>query len=421
MVAAQIMQGHHFMTVRDTKEIYVYDPTRGVCQPLGDRTIEELAEAELGHESSNNLVAEVVGKVRRCTYVNRSAFDADDNLLVVGNGILNLETRELRPHTPDYLALRSIPVNYDPEVDCPTIRRFFDEVIAPEDRESFDLFLGYLLIPDNRYKKALALVGRSPGTGKTTMMGLLISLLGPDNVSGESVQDLCDNRFSSSALEGQMANFRDDLSALGIRSPAKLKELTGNLDFTRGERKGLPSFLFKLRAKLVFACNELPSATKADPVYYERWVIVELPNRFTQGKADGESRIADTTLLAKMQNELPGLLNLALDQRDKLIKNNGFTSPSEDLTKQRYLAFTGDRLYHYLVREVVYDPQAVTPRALLYSHYQYCCQQSDIPPESEERFTRRLRETFPGLQDCYLDGERAWRSVSINWQSGMPR
>jgi len=414
IIAGEIMQGHRFVTVTDTKEIYHYDPTIGVYRPLGDRVIDKLAEIALADKSSNNLVAEVLGKIRRRTYVDRSAFDADDNLLVVGNGILNLETRELSPHTPDYLALRSIPVNFDPEAGCPTIRRFFDEVIAPADREDFDRFLGYLLIPDNRYKRALVLVGRSSGTGKTTTLRLLSRLLGFQNVSGETIQYLCDDRFSTSKLEGAIANIADDLSALGIHVPAKLKELTGNLDLTRGERKNFPCFYFKLRSKLIFACNLLPPALKADSVYYERWVIVELPNQFTQGKADGDCRIADTTLLTRMEEELPGLLNLALDQRDSLIRNNGFTGPPDGLTKQRYLAFTGDMLYYYLMSEVVQDPQGVVPRALLYAHYEYFCQQSSVPPESEERLARRLKETFPGLQDCYLNKERAWKGISIN-------
>ena len=118
-IARKIMKRNSFATMRDTREVYVFDPIRGVYCGWGDRMIEEEAEKSLRTESSIHLVNEIKDIVRRLTYQDRSAFDANNNVLVVGNGILNLETRELRPHTPDYLALRSIPVNYDPEADCP--------------------------------------------------------------------------------------------------------------------------------------------------------------------------------------------------------------------------------------------------------------------------------------------------------------
>jgi phage/plasmid-associated DNA primase len=96
-----------------------------------------------------------------------------------------------------------VVVDYDPKADCPTIRQFLADVLSPADRETVEMFLGYLLVPDHRFKKSLVLVGPK-NTGKTTLLSLFFGLLGGDNMSGESLQDLCDNRFSSSALVESM-------------------------------------------------------------------------------------------------------------------------------------------------------------------------------------------------------------------------
>ena len=50
------------------------------------------------------------------------------NRLNVKNGLLDLETGELHPHTPDHRSSIQLPVEYDPEADCPTWHKFVEEV-----------------------------------------------------------------------------------------------------------------------------------------------------------------------------------------------------------------------------------------------------------------------------------------------------
>jgi putative DNA primase/helicase len=50
------------------------------------------------------------------------------NRLNVKNGLLDLETGELQPHTPEHRSSIQLPVEYDAEADCPTWHKFVEEV-----------------------------------------------------------------------------------------------------------------------------------------------------------------------------------------------------------------------------------------------------------------------------------------------------
>ncbi len=395
-VANSLLSELSFRTMSDSREIYVYDPARGIYINSADRVIESRTESIIGVHTTRNLVFEVSEVVRRRTFADRSDFDVDDNVLVVRNGVLDLSTGNCMPHSPDYLALRSVAVGYDPTATCPAIDRFLNDVLSPHDRDVFGMFLGYLLLPDNRFKKALVLVGPRD-TGKTTLISLIMGLLGESNVCGESLQDLCDNRFSSSALPGKMANIRDDLGAVELKNAEKLKELTGNFSQTRGEKKNMPSFLFKNRAKFIFTCNLLPPASKADSVYYNRWIIVEMRKRFVLGGRGATGRVARPGLVGELisESEMSGFLNLALRGRARLIANNGFVELPDDIGKMRYLAFAGDSVGRFISDSVLVGPDFWAAKAGFASRYVKYCSLRGEPSKSAGELHAAIRAVFP--------------------------
>jgi hypothetical protein len=118
----KLMQRYRFSTMNDTDEIYYYSE-QGGANTLGEVLIKAKAE-EYEKSISTCKVNEVINKIRRRTYVNRSEFDKDSNILNLKNGLFNIVTEQLSPHTPDYLSLFQLPINYDPNTRCPNILRF---------------------------------------------------------------------------------------------------------------------------------------------------------------------------------------------------------------------------------------------------------------------------------------------------------
>ncbi len=99
-LAPLILKKRTFKTMIDTEEVYVYD--NGVYRPNGETEIKELVQTAYP-EASSYFVTEVINYIRRSTYVKRSDFDSNTNLINFRNGAYNIETDELLEHDPKHL------------------------------------------------------------------------------------------------------------------------------------------------------------------------------------------------------------------------------------------------------------------------------------------------------------------------------
>ena len=85
------------------------------------------------------------------------------NIVNLRNGLLNIYTKELLPHTPDFVSLVQYKVDYDPNAECPIWEKCMDAWTAGEEQEGKKLLLqqysGYILTSSMYYDKALFLVG----------------------------------------------------------------------------------------------------------------------------------------------------------------------------------------------------------------------------------------------------------------------
>lgn len=420
-VAKRLLGSRFFKSSRETGLIYMYDERRGVYAGNAESYIGEETQRVLGDFVTNHSVSEVEGYIRRASYLqDGDSFDANPDLLVVGNGILNLETGQLIPHTPSYPAMRSVVVNYNPTADCPVTKRVLSQDLTDSDRGEFIKFLGYLLIPDNRYKRALVLVGPK-NTGKTTVLDLIRGLLGDDNISNERIQRLCDSNFSEFELVGKMANLRDDIDPVTIENAEKIKELTGDFGVTKVEQKNIQRRTsFRNRSKLLFTANLLPLPRRPDAIYFSRWVVIEMRKKFSFGDFCQPEERADATLKVKLQSELSGVLNLALEGRRTLLKSNGFPEYSDEIATARYMAYAGDTAGRFLLDRVYKLSDGAIAKGDLYSMYTVYCGYLNEPSKSDEEFSKMLRAIHPTVADGWLGNRRAWRGISVRETGDIP-
>lgn len=252
----------------------------------------------------------------------------NEDLIGVNNGILNTRTGELVEPTPEIFVPIRIPVTYNKEAICPEIDNFFKDITTDKrtgiqnenDLLSLYEMVGYILEPDYPIKKAIMLKG--PGSsGKSIMLNLLFKFCGK-HFSALDFKDL-GNRFAIVNLENKLCNIKDDLgySLLNEHAHAMFKQLTsGSCSITvKGVRQDYSQF--ENRAKFYFACIHLPKVKLSDRVFIERWVIINLPNSYTR----------NPEFLSKLtsESELSGLLNAALEAKDRLIKQGMFSKSKE--------------------------------------------------------------------------------------------
>ncbi len=101
------------------------------------------------------------------------------------NGFWDCKNRKLLPHDPKYRCINQISCNFDPDLhpDGTAMKNWLDFICEKgDDREMLLEFIGYSMTRDTSQQHFLVLNGLG-GTGKSTLIRLLESLIGNQNIS----------------------------------------------------------------------------------------------------------------------------------------------------------------------------------------------------------------------------------------------
>jgi len=409
-IGNELLSKYVFKTFRDTEEVLVY--IDGVYQFGGESIIKEEAKKRLGDQFTTGKVTNIINYIRYGTFIDRKDFNQSVEWINVKNGLLNIETGELREHTPEFLSTVRIPVKYDPAADCPAIKKFLREIVKPEDVKILEEIAGYCLYRGYPIKKAVMLVGGG-NNGKSTYLNLLRAFLGEQNVSNVSIHELERNRFAAATLFGKLANIYPDLPDSELKSTAMFKALTGG-DYVKAEKKFSDLFMFQNTAKLLFSTNTIPITHDSTEAFFTRWLIIDFPNKFSD---DGPVK-PNKKLLEELttEEELSGFLNLALEGLQRLLKNQRFSySKTPEEIAEEYLRLS-NTVYGFISDCCEIDIRAETPKGELYNAYVNYCSKIKQTAYTHKKFTEELRrlvnviETRPKIND---ERVHAWRGIKI--------
>lgn len=230
------------------------------------------------------------------------------DVLNLENGLLDLKTRELKPHTPDHLSMVQLPVRYDPNAKCPK----WDAQVAatfPHDAVGVaEEIVAWFMTPDTSRQKAILFLGPG-GTGKSTWLTWLGNFLGVNNISSVSLQHLEQNRFASYQLIGKLANICADLPSAHLFSTSIFRALTGG-DQISVERKFHQPFTYLPFTRLIFSANDPPQSEDATDAFFERWIVLNFTNVFRGKTNERKRKELDAELAAP--EEMSGVFNKAL-------------------------------------------------------------------------------------------------------------
>jgi putative DNA primase/helicase len=384
-MAEKIMRNHTFATMNDSGEIYYYDVHRGVYIQGGEVLVETKAE-EYENRISTIKVAEIANKIRRRTYVSRTEFDKDLEVFNLKNGLYNFKADRFTPHTADYLSIVQLPINYDPNAKCRNVLRFLGQVLRPKDVFTVLQLFGYCLYRTAKYEKAGMFCGIGDN-GKGTLIKLFERFLGDQNVSHASIQELNNDRFAIADLHGKLANVCADLKAEKLTNTGTFKMLVSG-DTIRAQKKHGQPFDFRNTSKQIFSANEIPESSDQTYAYFKRWLVFLFDKIF-----QGEDK--DINLIDKLSTdeELSGLLNLAIIGLRYLIKENSFLRVDDVNTVQREYNKNANVMEDFLdnqCRTDLTDRNNYTICRDLYHSYILHCKHSNKPPVSDNVFGSHL-------------------------------
>jgi putative DNA primase/helicase len=330
------------MTLPETETLRVFDEETGVFTAETSEIRGEIYDG-LGSVWSTHELNEILAGLRQQNIVPQNELNAselDDPHICVENGVLNVLTRELKEHSPEYHFVDRVPVTYDPDADTAPYQEFVGDLVErDEDARALFEMAGHALTPDanERWKKFLILTGDADN-GKSAFYGRVKALLdGPNgeerNTAAVKIAKMAQNRFSVYSLYGSMANIAGEIDGKKIRNTAAIKDITGG-DPVELEPKGGDSFFDTVNTTLMFAANDPPILGDRDKeAIATRIVPVELPYTFVDDpEAPNEKEAmdeADLEAWLDAPEALSGFLNLALDGIERLEANGGDVSLPE--------------------------------------------------------------------------------------------
>ena len=289
-VAKELQNKYKFVTLRKTNEILLY--TGKIYDNLqAEAIIKEETEKLISNCTTYNR-NEVVNKIKAQTGVDLEAFDADPNLITLENGILNLDILELQPHNPKHLSRILLPVEYHkPKSDdieenlkdtlfWKFLKSSFtvDEKFREKDFETVLEIIASPIVKRHIDEKAFMFLGQGEN-GKSVCLGYIESIIGKNNVSSITLQDISDDKFMRANLAGKSTNIFSDLEQNELKHTGKIKAITSNegIEVQKKHQQGFTLYPF---CKLMFSCNRFPKVYDQSQGFFRRWIIVRWDRNF---------------------------------------------------------------------------------------------------------------------------------------------
>ena len=346
---------------------------------IADYMPSELAGDNLLNNVYNLMLAD------KAHIAKEEEFNNEENYINFKNGLYNLTTRKLEPHNEHILYTRQIKTDYIEGASMADVTSAFtrfigdlckgvDGAIDWQKYKALQEITGLAIsnVYGHRTKKAAILYSPIGNTGKSQFLSLISNLIGPEHITTIPLQNMNEDKgrfaFANAGLIRLIMN--GDQGKATIKDSSIFKQVTGG-DYIKTEGKGKDIKALVFKGFIIIACNDLPyfADDKGDHVY-RRMYIVPCTHEVPENERDA-------SILNKMLEELPAIVNWAIEGLHRLRENN--YNFSEVAAGQEVIANyrkNSDTVYSFLMDEgyiITKNPaDKVSKKELLTAYNKYC-------------------------------------------------
>lgn len=358
---------------------------------------EERVKHALTCESNTKLNA-MVNIARALVPISHDSLDSNNYLLCVKNGIIDLKTGKLSPHSKYLFITKMADVVFNKDADCPEFKNFLNLIF--NNNEELIRFvqkaLGYSLTGDTGEQVLLILWG-SGNNGKSTLINLInkILVLGnyADRIQSESIMQ-----------KDQNDDKRNDLAALkGVRflscsegdegrylNESLVKDVTG-CDYIKTRFLYQEYFTYKPIFKLWYATNHKPIIRGTDPAIWRRIMLIEfkvnVPDALKKQNKDRIPNYEDVLY----EKESSGILNWLIEGC-LAWGREGLNPPKCVLESNSNYKNDMDLIQSFIDECCIVDKNKVILFSILYNCYKQWCDINGDKALSTKKFAMRLEE-----------------------------
>lgn len=334
-------------------------------------------------------------------------FDASPDHLNVANGVLDLRTGVLEPHTPSQRFTYCLPIPYNPAADTTDWQTFLAEVVGGGDEvlSILQQAVGYSLTGHTNEEKLFYVYG-DPRAGKGVFTETLLTLLGRPLSTEVSFRTFTSDRKNDSnnhdlaplkparLIVASESSKRDRLNA------ERVKVLTGGNDIYCCY-KYLTHFSYRPTFKIWLVSNNDVDADPHDTAVWGRIIRFAFPHSWLGHE--------DKTLKERLKRpeNLQGVLAWAVAGARQWYASGGLQVPTVLQTALDTVRAELDTVQEWLDLCTVQTDGAFEAHRMLYEHYRDWCKDNGQTPCGGSEFGRVLSRKGYDAERRYLpNGQR---------------
>lgn len=307
---------------------------------------------------------------------------AANDMLACRSTLLHLPSMRHYPPSPLFFTVNSLAFNPDPTAPVPSLWLEFLYQLLGEDTQSLELlqeWFGNCLTGDTSQQKMLLMVGPKR-SGKGTIARTLTQLIGRGNVAGPTTSSLA-GQFGLQPLIGKTLAIVSDARFHGDNIATVVERLLciSGEDTLTVDRKHMTSVTMKLPTRFMFLTNEFPRLSDSSGALAGRFVILRLTKRFYGNE--------DTGLSNRLLEELPGILNWAIEGWQRLRHRGHFVMPDSVLDVVQDIEDLSSPVAAFVRDACIVGPGRRVSVEALYDAWKHWC-------EGEGRHVITAKQTF---------------------------
>ena len=264
----------------------------------------------------------------------------------------SLESGNVYDVTPDYFFTNPIPWELAETSHTPIMDKLVTEWVGEKYLQTIYEVIAYCCYAEYPIQTVFCLYGHGRN-GKSCLIRLMSKFVGMKNLCSTELDMLTgsnSSRFETFKLYKKLVCLMGETNFGVMSHSSMLKRLCGG-DVIGFEKKGKDPFDDFSYAKLIIASNSLPISEDTSEGFYRRWVIIDFPNEFPEGR-DILKDIPETeynALAKKCAEILPDLLKRGVftnqgmleERKEKYIMaSNPLPKFLKIATKEDYHGFT---------------------------------------------------------------------------------
>jgi putative DNA primase/helicase len=329
------------------------------------------------------------------------------SLLAFKNGLVDVNDAlngiaTLKPLTPEWFSSVRFPYGFDAAATAPRWERFLHQVLEGDGERIALLqeFFGYLLTPDTSFHKFMVLEGDG-ANGKSVVLEILGEMLGPENISHVPL-GMFGDRFQLTPTLNRLANIAPEADDTEKPNIGTLKQFTAG-DRMYFDRKGIPGIEAKPTARLIIATNNRPAFADLSSALWRRLLLIPFQVSIPESQQDRE-------LARKLRQELPGILNWALEGLKRLRVQGQFTEPAVSVAALAEYRAESNPTGLFLEDFCEAEKGQSVLASDLYAAYQQFCKARGYAALNDKRFGKELKKRFPNMERRRptVNGFRHW-------------